>query len=36
LELVGTAESRRVLTALAAGDPAARLTREATAALNRR
>jgi hypothetical protein len=35
LELAGTADARRTLEALAAGDPAARLTREARASLDR-
>jgi hypothetical protein len=35
LEHIGTAEARRLLRALAGGDPAARLTREAKASLER-
>ena len=36
LELAGTPAARGVLAGLAGGDPAARLTREAKAALDRR
>jgi hypothetical protein len=35
LERIGSAEARRVLTALSEGDPEARLTQEASAALER-
>jgi hypothetical protein len=35
LEDVGTSEARRALEVLAGGEPEARLTREATAALRR-
>jgi RNA polymerase sigma factor (sigma-70 family) len=36
LEIIGTVEARRVLSTLTAGDPNARLTREARTALDRR
>ena len=35
LELIGTPEARRLLEELAAGEPAARLTREAASSLRR-